>query len=415
MEQLQCKATDLITASSRIEKRGSVTYSYISSDDDECSSECHLPLDIAGMIVNRTEKRLQDILSSSQFVKLHSKVEDLPRFAAEEFEIGERVGRGGFSCIHAINFVNEDDNKCLVDGDTDDDIEAGKRFVVKHLNPKLVTNPKRLLGGMRDLVKEAHFLSSLSHEHILRMRGCSTGGLSDITSSGKVEGYFLVLDRLEITLFHQVLSWSEKEVNELRKVRYSDSARSFYHMRLSIARDIASAIAYLHERNIVHMDIKSGNIGFDKSGCVKLFDFGLANELPHSDDPDDVFDHANKTGTPRFMSPEIILKEPYNCKVDVFSFSIVLWEMMALEKPYGSIDAESVKEVVSVFDERPKIPRSWPYKLRELLRKSWSRRISKRFCMREVHCTLVNMMESLQMKNKRRASIFRRKDKNLKD
>merc|ERR1712154_71614 len=66
------------------------------------------------------------------------------------------------------------------------------------------------------------------------------------------------------------------------------------------------------------------------------------------------------------------------------SFSIVLWEMLALEKPYEGYSGEAVKQLVGMFDDRPRIPSSWPKDVKKLLRKGWCRRISSRSSMEDV-------------------------------
>merc|ERR1711862_969013 len=112
-------------------------------------------------------------------------------------------------------------------------------------------------------------------------------------------------------------------------------------------------------------------MGFDECGALKIFDFGLAVELPPCDDPNQTYNLAGNTGTSRYMAVEVIRKQPYNLKADVFSYSILLWELMALTKPYDGLVGHQVKECVSVFGERPSIPRSWPTAIRRLLRRGW--------------------------------------------
>jgi serine/threonine protein kinase len=85
--------------------------------------------------------------------------------------------------------------------------------------------------------------------------------------------------------------------------------------------------------------LKPANIGFDEEGVLKIFDFGLAVELPEESDINSTFNLAGNTGTSRYMAIEVIRKYPYNCKADVFSYSILvsksvvdLWAMF-LEWP----------------------------------------------------------------------------------
>jgi serine/threonine protein kinase len=137
-----------------------------------------------------------------------------------------------------------------------------------------------------------------------------------------------------------------------------------------------------------------GKSGFCSDDVLKIFDFGLAVEIPHHDDPETTFKLAGNTGTSRYMAVEVIRKEPYNLKADVFSYSILLWEIMALSKPYDGLLGHQVKESVSIFGERPAVPRSWPVAIRRLLRRGWSESISNRPSMDEMLVTLSKVYET---------------------
>ena len=68
------------------------------------------------------------------------------------------------------------------------------------------------------------------------------------------------------------------------------------------------------------------------------------------------------------MAPEVIRRERYNAKADVYSFSILFWEMLSLSKPYGGMEGNDVKEAVAHKGLRPKIPKEWPSQIRMLLK-----------------------------------------------
>ena len=89
---------------------------------------------------------------------------------------------------------------------------------------------------------------------------------------------------------------------------------------------------------------------------VQLFDFGLARRLPSSNSNDGhTFQMTGMVGSLRFMAPEVMLKQPYNQAIDVYSFSIVLWEMLACEKPYAKYKHEkSFVENVCFQNKRPR-------------------------------------------------------------
>lgn len=138
------------------------------------------------------------------------------------------------------------------------------------------------------------------------------------------------------------------------------------------------------------------SIGFDYTGTLRIIDFGLAVEIPYHADPETCYKLAGNTGTSRYMAVEVIRKEPYNLKADVFSYSILLWEIMALAKPYDGLMGHQVKESVSIFGERPAVPRSWPVAIRRLLRRGWSESIPNRPTMDEIHKTLTKVYEASQ-------------------
>jgi hypothetical protein len=99
-----------------------------------------------------------------------------------------------------------------------------------------------------------------------------------------------------------------------------------YSEPLKYVAQIASAISYLHERDIIYRDLKPKNVGIDVHGNVKLFGFGFARLLPHERNDNDTFKMTGRIGTLRYMGPEVALKEPYNLKADVYSWSVILWE-----------------------------------------------------------------------------------------
>ena len=165
-----------------------------------------------------------------------------------------------------------------------------------------------------------------------------------------------------------------------------------FQERLQTAHDIATAISYLHERNILYRDLKPGNCGYDADGTLKIFDFGLAVELPHSDDPEQLYNLAGNTGTARYMAPEVIKNKPYNFKADVFSFTTLLWEILALKKPFAELSGQEVKEWVADFGNRPHISKQWPQAIRKLMKAGWSSDPEQRPTMKEVRNTLAGLL-----------------------
>jgi hypothetical protein len=90
------------------------------------------------------------------------------------------------------------------------------------------------------------------------------------------------------------------------------------------------------------------------------------------------------------MAPEVLRNEPYNVKADVFSFSLLLWEMVALERPHENMPG------AAVYGDRPSIPRSWPEQFRCVLKRGWSEDLSDRPHIRDMTKVLLDLLQQMQ-------------------
>lgn len=95
------------------------------------------------------------------------------------------------------------------------------------------------------------------------------------------------------------------------------------------------------------------------------------------------------------MSPEVSLKRPYNELADVYSFAHILYNIMALEKPYHDYSKSAHRTKVARSGERPPIDCEWPTAIQELLEKAWSPRLSQRPVMTEVIAVLNRVISEL--------------------
>ena len=127
---------------------------------------------------------------------------------------------------------------------------------------------------------------------------------------------------------------------ELYKLLKDDTVVIDWKLSMSIARDTAAGtrslsfnsnltrisfagMAYLHSRGVIHRDLKSENLLVDEHWRIKICDFGLARIPRKSTRP-----MTHKIGTPFFMAPEVILGKEYDDKADIFSFGVVLLELI---------------------------------------------------------------------------------------
>lgn len=139
------------------------------------------------------------------------------------------------------------------------------------------------------------------------------------------------------------------------------------------ALDAAHGLEYLHQRRpspIIHRDLKPGNLMFSGSlytsqrdlvydhGTVKLADFGLSKTLPvnrHADFGymDSKFRLTGETGSYRYMAPEVFRHEPYNSRVDVYSFSMIVYQLFEVQPPFAGMDPIDAARQAALYELRP--------------------------------------------------------------
>jgi predicted Ser/Thr protein kinase len=118
---------------------------------------------------------------------------------------------------------------------------------------------------------------------------------------------------------------------------------------LAIVPQVCDALQYAHDQGVVHRDIKPENVLLDRTGRVKIADFGLAKLLGKG--PDDfTLTHTQQVmGTPRYMAPEQIERpSTVDHRADIYSLGVVLYEMLTGELPLGRFEPPSHKVEVDV-------------------------------------------------------------------
>ena len=126
---------------------------------------------------------------------------------------------------------------------------------------------------------------------------------------------------------------------------------------------ICLALKHIHEKKIIHRDLKSGNIFLMKSGLVKLGDFGISKGFQNTMDK-----AKTMVGTPYYLSPEILENKPYDAKSDIWSLGVLLYEMMTFKMPFNasSLPMLSVKIMRGNYTPPPAV---YTKDLREIVSK----------------------------------------------
>ena len=123
------------------------------------------------------------------------------------------------------------------------------------------------------------------------------------------------------------------------------SSLSLYN-KYYIASQLVSSVAFLHQNNIMHRDIKAGNILVDKDYHIYLIDFGLSHIIGENEYTRGSF------GTLYYAPPEMYKDKPYNKAIDIWSMGVVIYYLFYGENPFSK-HGEDIKEVVNnIFNLR---------------------------------------------------------------
>lgn len=348
--------------------------------------------------VSLLEKASLKVAEDSSKSSLFNESEELllPLFESEELTKGTLLGQGGFCSVFEIQSITLKSKEaagkentsalevyhtrafmskqCIRDGQP--------RYAIKHLSRETLASQDLFYKGTADLAMEAKFLSILNHAHIIKIRALAYAG----HFSGD---NFLVIDRLYSTLDQDILKWKqeEKKLESCCGLLSGGKKRvkEMFEERVDVAFDIASAFEYLHSMSVIYRDVKPDNIGFDVRGNVKVFDFGLAKDISTCEEiSDGKFNLTGFTGSPIYMAPEVAKMEPYNLSADVYSFAILLWQILALETPFKKYNLAVMSKLVNEKGYRPECFSSWPVGLKKLLKRCWSPETQDRLTFEEV-------------------------------
>jgi len=294
-------------------------------------------------------------------------------------ELGDTlIGRGEFCNVFPVHQISLDDHLPRLTALNDKERRqreaiarecAGntERYVIKQMrqdvhNFGMKRGIERLIYVLQ---KETHMLRRIDHPNIITLRAVGESDPID-------ESYFIVLDRLEYTLqdkiyekWHSIYQYAMKKKGSIKNIlsfgrTYKKYGKSYKEElrseRLKDMIDLANALSYLHRNRMIYRDIKPENVGFTSRGELKLFDFGLSRDLPKMAMCGfDQYMMTGRTGSRRYMAPEVTLRRPYGISADVYAFGILMWEMMCLRRPFIGMTVDEHEVLVAANGLRPSL------------------------------------------------------------
>ncbi|KAG7494998.1 serine serine/threonine-protein kinase Nek4 [Solea senegalensis] len=210
-----------------------------------------------------------------------------------------------------------------------------KQYVIKKLN--LTTSSKR---ERRAAEQEAQLLSQLRHPNIVTYKESWEGDDRQL---------YIVMGFCEGgDLYHKLKQQKGELLPEKQVVEWFVQ--------------IAMALQYLHERNILHRDLKTQNIFLTKNNIIKVGDLGIARVLENQNDM-----ASTLIGTPYYMSPELFSNKPYNHKSDVWALGCCVYEMSTLKHAFNAKDMNSLVYRI-VEGKLPQMPSRYDSQLGDLIK-----------------------------------------------
>ncbi|OHS93899.1 TKL family protein kinase [Tritrichomonas foetus] len=258
-------------------------------------------------------KRIEELLG--QFKSINIELEDL--------RLDGQIGAGGFGTVFKATRLS-----------------TSEIVAVKELRSNRLT-----MSSWASLYAEVETMASVRHPFVLELVG------AHITDPYRIITRFCpgksLFDRLH---------------------RPSSQFQMLSPTRLTcIAYQVSVGMAHLHSMSFVHRDLKTLNILLDDEddGCVA--DFGLSGMMKDNQEL------CGGVGTPHYTAPEVLAHARYGPKVDIFSYAIVLWEMLMRQVPYGDMSHMAIYEHVVTRGWRLPIPQDTPEGLKKLITRCWSK------------------------------------------
>ncbi|KAL2341886.1 hypothetical protein Fmac_009826 [Flemingia macrophylla] len=201
----------------------------------------------------------------------------------------------------------------------------------------------------KQFIREVTLLSRLHHPNVIKFSAACRKPpvfciITEYLAEGSLRAY---LHKLE----HQTIS--------LQKL-------------VGFALDIARGMEYIHSQGVIHRDLKPENVLLSGDHHLKIADFGIACEEASCDLL------ADDPGTYRWMAPEMIKRKSYGRKVDVYSFGLMLWEMLTGTTPYEDMNPIQAAFAVVNKNSRPVIPSDCAPAMRALIEQCWCLQPDKR-------------------------------------
>jgi len=279
--------------------------------------------------------------------------EKFPDEISSKYEIIQEIGRGAFSIVYKVKSKEDNNIYCL-----------------KKINMKKT----------KDKESEINILSNLNHPNLIKF----------YYSFANEEGIYIIMEFCEYGDLYSLLQSVKK-----KKVYVNED------IIWDVAMQTLLGLEYLHSKQIIHRDIKLLNLFMTKDKKIKIGDMGMS---VHVEEGEMII---SRVGTPLYIAPELVKKEKYDYKIDIWSFGCSLYHLAKTSPPFN--DENLIKLGNSIINEQPAhLPSCYSNKLYEFILLLMTKNKNKR---PSAHEALKLIPE--KVKNKLNNKILNNDGKNL--
>ncbi|MHC4535865.1 MAG: protein kinase domain-containing protein [Planctomycetota bacterium] len=265
------------------------------------------------------------------------------------FEIVEIIGRGGMGVVYLAH-----------------DTRLDRSVAVKSI-------PTELQASSTAHKREAKLLASLNHPNI--------AVIHEIIEQDEGTGY-LILEYIPGQTLAQRIAHKPLKLEEA----------------LSIGQQVAEAVSAAHDKDVIHRDLKPGNIKITPDGRVKVLDFGLAKASVSEDKnvENNVTQPGRVMGTPAYMSPEQARGKDTDHRTDIWSFGCIMYEMLTGRLPFeGETATDTLARIIEHEPDWEVLPQETPTNIRTLLRRCLEKKPQRR--LRDIGDASIEIRETLNI------------------
>lgn len=250
-----------------------------------------------------------------------------------DYEIMQMIGNGSYGAVYLVK-----------------DKKTGALYSMKYLQCQMMNHIQK-----QYLTREIGIMAEAAHPALLSLRGFS------LPSNDASPVATIITDYMSKGSLFQMI---QLEQQNSAPPEYNNTKKNI------IIIGIAAGIKYLHSKNIMHRDLKPENILLNDSLEPHIGDFGLSKLIDDSTKNGQA--NTVSIGTPLYMAPEIFTNSPYDFKVDVYAFGMILYEILTSISPFKDITNPMALGMKICNGERPPYPPNFSTVFQVLIDRCWA-------------------------------------------